>query len=455
MELINPATEENFDTVELMKTQDVILIAENSKNIQKSWKKLGLSNRIECVSKALNWFKDNLDSVATDITFQMGKPITQSRNEVKGMIKRAEVCCKIAKNALEDINFTSESGVKKYIRRDPLGVVLNIAAWNYPLLTAVNVIVPSILAGNSVLLKHSSITPLCGLHFESAFLESGAPEGLVKSLLISHQTTDKLIKSGLIDHVSFTGSISGGREINQSASSQFIYTGLELGGKDPAYICEDADIQSAIDGIIDGVFYNAGQSCCAVERIYVHERVYDEFVSGASDVMNNLQMGNPLDETTTLGPLAQQSGQNHIIHQIKSARENGATIEYGNFDCPEAGYYHFPTILTDVNHSMDVMIEESFGPIVGIMPVKNDEEATMLMNDSNYGLTASVWTTDLDRAMNIGNQIETGTFLMNCCDFLDPELAWTGVKDSGKGCSLSVLGIQNLTRPKSYYFQTI
>ena len=454
LKLVNPATEEIFQTVMLMDDAEIIQIAKQSRIVQSQWKKSSLQQRVQVIREMMQWFENNSESVAVDITNQMGKPIAQSRNEVKGMLNRAEVCCNIADDALADIEFPEEPGLTRFITREPMGVVLDIAAWNYPLLIAVNIIVPAVLSGNSVLIKHSSLTPLCGMHFETAFEESGTPNGLVKSLIISHHTTENLIKSGLVDHVSFTGSVSGGRNINQTSSNQFINTGLELGGKDPAYVCEDSNLQSAVDGIMDGVFYNAGQSCCSVERIYVHQKVYDEFVTGAIEEMNNLQMGNPMDESTTLGPMAQKSGQEHIIKQIKSARSNGANIEYGKFDCPEKGYYHFPVIITKINHLIELMTEESFGPIVGIMSVSNDDEAINLMNDSAYGLTGSIWTSDKDRALHVGNQIEAGTFYMNRCDFLDPELPWVGVKDSGKGCSLSTLGFQFLTRPKSFYLQT-
>jgi acyl-CoA reductase-like NAD-dependent aldehyde dehydrogenase len=310
--------------------------------------------------------------------------------------------------------------------------------------------VPAVLAGNAVVIKQSSLTPLCAIAFEEAFKHAGAPEGLVTALIMDHATTEKAIQSGFIHHVAFTGSVKGGRRVQRSASSQFIDVGLELGGKDPAYIREDANLNSAVSGVMDGVFYNAGQSCCAVERIYVHNSLFDEFVDGAIEFMNNLKVGDPMDDSADLGPMAQKSGIKTVENQLKDATNKGAKILTHPGPIPDGENYIVPAILTNVDHDMEIMMEETFGPIVGIMAVKSDEEAIQLMNDSPYGLTASVWTNDSEKAIQIGSQIETGTFFMNRCDFLDPALPWVGVKDSGKGCTLSTMGIQQLTRPKGY-----
>ena len=403
----------------------------------------------------MDYFRDNSESISRDITLQMGKPISQSKNELKGMIHRSEICCELTENALKDISLPERDGLKRFIKREPLGVVLDIAAWNYPLLIAVNVIVPAVLAGNAVVIKHSSLTPLCAIAFEEAFKHADAPEGLVTALIMDHNTTEKAIQSGFIHHVTFTGSVKGGRRVQRSASSQFIDVGLELGGKDPAYIREDANLNSAVSGVMDGVFYNAGQSCCAVERIYVHHLLFDEFVDGAIEFMNNLKIGDPMDDSADMGPMAQESGIKTVENQLKDAADKGAKILTHPGPKPDGENYIFPAILTNVNHNMEIMIEETFGPIVGIMAVKSDEEAVRLMNDSPYGLTASVWTNDAAKATQIGSQIETGTFFMNRCDFLDPALPWVGVKDSGKGCTLSTLGIQQLTRPKGYNLKLI
>ena len=453
LELINPANGEKFRELPYHNWDEVESLLVKAGNTQKQWKHTEISERIHLVKAAMDYFRDNKHSIAEDITQQMGKPISQSMNEVMGMIHRAEVCCDLAEDALKDITLPEANGLRRFIKREPLGVVLDIAAWNYPLLIAVNVVVPAVLAGNTVAIKHSSLTPLCGKAFEDAFKHAGAPDGLVTSLIMDHQTTEQVIQSGLIQHLSFTGSVAGGRRVKASAGSQFIETGLELGGKDPAYIREDADLDLTISNVMDGVFYNAGQSCCAVERIYVHESLFNEFVDGAMSFMNKLVIGDPMDKSTDMGPLAQNSGIDTVIAQLEDAEKKGAEITFHSGVMPKGKKFIQPAILTNVNHHMAVMLDETFGPIVGIMAVKSDDQAIKLMNDSPFGLTASVWTKDTEKAIEIGNQIETGTFFQNRCDVLDPALPWVGVKDSGKGYTLSALGLQQLTRPKSFNFK--
>ncbi|MBC8257006.1 MAG: aldehyde dehydrogenase family protein [Candidatus Marinimicrobia bacterium] len=450
LELINPTTGEMIRELPYHTWDEAKSLLITVGNTQKQWKHTKISDRIQLVKVAMDYFRDNQQTIAEDITRQMGKPISQSINEVKGMIHRAEVCCELAEDAIKDIIFPETDGLRRIIMREPLGVVLDIAAWNYPLLIAVNVVVPAILAGNSVAIKHSSLTPLCGIAFEAAFKSAGAPDGLVTSLILDHQTTEQVIQSGLIHHLAFTGSVAGGQRVKASIGSQFIEAGLELGGKDPAYIREDANLKTAIPGVMDGVFYNAGQSCCGVERIYVHNSIFHQFVDRAVEFMNNLIIGDPMYDTTDLGPLAQLSGLQTIQNQLFDAEEKGANIIRHPGPCHDGNNYLLPAILTNVNHNMEIMMEESFGPVVGIMAVNSDKEAIEFMNDSPYGLTASVWTENNEKAFEIGNQIETGTIFQNRCDVLDPELPWVGVKDSGKGCTLSALGIQGLTRPKAF-----
>ena len=450
LELINPANGEKFRELPYHSWNDAESLLTTAGNTQKKWKNTEITERILIINAAMDYFRENQKTIAEDITMQMGKPISQSRNEVMGMIHRAEACCVLAEDALKDIALPKLEGLQRFIKREPLGVILDIAAWNYPLLIAVNVVVPAVLAGNAVAIKHSSLTPPCGKAFEDAFKFAGAPDSLVTSLIMDHLTTEQVIQSGLIHHLAFTGSVAGGRRVQTSVGSQFIETGLELGGKDPAYIREDANLDTAIPSVMDGVFYNAGQSCCGIERIYVHETLFDHFVKGAIEFMNNLKIGDPMDKATDMGPLAQNSGLETIEEQLADAEEKGASITRHPGPCPDGEQYMLPAILTNVSHRMDIMIEESFGPIVGIMPVISDAEAIELMNDSPYGLTASVWTNDAEKALEIGNQIETGTFFQNRCDVLDPALPWVGVKDSGKGCTLSALGIQGLTRPKVF-----
>ena len=453
LELINPATGKQIRKLSYHCLEEIESRLASAGKVQQRWKHTTLAHRIKVVEGAMDYFRKNADTIAQDITLQMGKPISQSQNEVQGMLYRAKSMCEFAEDALKDILLPEVRGFKRFIRREPLGVVLDIAAWNYPLLIAINVIVPAVLSGNAVAIKHSSLTPLCALHFENAFKISDAPEGLVLAMILDHLTTEIIIESGSIDHVAFTGSVSGGRNINQSAKNTFTGVGLELGGKDPAYVRKDADLESAIPGIMDGVFYNGGQSCCAVERIYVHHTLLESFVEGAIKLLNKLNIGDPLNVATDIGPLAQSSGVFTVHTQLEDAKQKGANITYYPRSIPKSENFILPAILTNVNHSMDIMMKETFGPIVGIMGVKSDEEATALMNDSQYGLTASVWTNDPEKAIEIGSHIETGTFFMNRCDFLDPSLPWVGVKDSGRGCTLSILGIQQLTRPKSYHLK--
>ena len=372
--VINPATYTEIASIPFHSIDDVKSLTIQSKNAQNNWKNTTIQKRIQLIEKVISYFDSNKDIIALDVTNQMGRPIAHSINEVNGTIFRMKGLCEIAESSLADEVLPEIDGFNRYIKREPLGVVLDIAAWNYPLLIAVNIIVASVLAGNSVLIKHSSITPLCAQHFEDAFKFAGSPEYLVKAVVLSHQNTENLIDSGLIDHVSFTGSVGGGHKIQQSASNQFINVGLELGGKDPAYICDDAQFENALENVMDGAFYNAGQSCCSVERIYVHELLYDRFVENAISWMNNLNVGAPLDPKTTMGAMAQQSSVNTIVSQLEDAKDKGATIHEFTGEIPATGNFMKPAIITKCTHNMEIMMEESFGPVVGIMPVNSDDE---------------------------------------------------------------------------------
>jgi acyl-CoA reductase-like NAD-dependent aldehyde dehydrogenase len=336
-------------------------------------------------------------------------------------------------------------------------VVLVVAAWNFPHMIAVNSVVPAIMAGNAVILKHSGQTPLCAERFAQAFAKAGLPEGVFQVLHMSHGATEKTIRDPRVGYVAFTGSVPGGRAIQQAAVDRFIGVGLELGGKDPAYVRSDADLDHAVENLVDGAFFNSGQSCCGIERIYVHDSVYDHFVDGVAALAGQYQLGNPLDDGTNLGPMVRTSAAEFVRGQIADAVKAGARglVDASAFAADEAGTpYLAPQVLVDVDHSMAVMTAESFGPVVGIMKVGSDDEAVRLMNDSPFGLTASVWTQDEQAALAIGDRIETGTWFMNRCDYLDPALAWVGVKDSGRGCTLSAVGYEHLTRPKSFHLRT-
>jgi acyl-CoA reductase-like NAD-dependent aldehyde dehydrogenase len=375
---------------------------------------------------------------------------------VKGTLERARHMIAIAADSLADVDPGPKPGFRRFVRREPLGVVFTVAAWNYPYLIAVNSVVPALMAGNAVILKHSAQTPLCAERFEACLREAGLPQGLFRALHLSHDHTTRLIGDPRVDFVAFTGSVDGGHAVQRAAASRFIGTGLELGGCDPAYVREDANLAHAVENLVDGAFFNSGQSCCGIQRIYVHRRRYDDFVAGAIELTRKYVLGNPTDPATTLGPVVRTAAADHIRAQLDASIAAGAkpALAEREFPASRPGTpYLAPQILTGVDHSMPVMGEEVFGPVCGIMPVAGDDEAVRLMNDSAFGLTAAVWTQDADAALAIGSQVATGTFFMNRCDYLDPALAWVGVKDSGRGCTLSRVGYEHLTRPKSFHLR--
>ena len=396
--------------------------------------------------------------IGPELAWQMGRPIRYGGGEMGGFEERSRYMVSIAESALARVEPNTREGFRRYVRRDPLGIVLTIAPWNYPYLTAVNSIIPGLMAGNAVMLKHATQTILAGDRFQLAMDRAGLPKGLFQNLVLSHQDTLTLIGSGQVDQVCFTGSVASGRAIEQAAAGTFAGVGLELGGKDPAYVRSDADLTHAVENLVDGSFFNSGQCCCGIERIYVQAEIYDKFVDGFADLTRQYVLGDPLDPHTTLGPMAQprlaQTVRDHIGEAVgKGAR---ALIDTKAFTKDATGStYVAPQVLVDVDHRMKVMMEESFGPVVGIMKVSDDEEAIRLMNDSPYGLTASVWTRDMDAAERIGAKVETGTVYMNRCDYLDPGLAWTGVKETGRGATLSRIGYEMLTRPKSFHLRAV
>ena len=379
------------------------------------------------------------------------------RRRLRGFEERARYMIAIAEEALLDLDPGPKEGFVRYVKRDPLGVVFTIAPWNYPYLTAVNSIIPALMAGNAVVLKHAASTLLVAERFQQAFDRAELPKGVFQHLVLDHEQTANIIASGHANMVCFTGSVAGGRAIEEASAGRFINVGLELGGKDPAYVRPDAHMAHAIENLVDGAFFNSGQSCCGIERIYVHRKVWDDFLDGFVDLTKQYVLGSPLDPETTLGPMVRAEAAASVRKQIASAVRAGAKahIDPRSFpmDKPRTPYMA-PQVLTSVTHRMSVMMDESFGPVVGIMKVSGDEEALELMNDSPYGLTAAIWTQDVDAARAIGDEIQTGTVFMNRCDYLDPALTWTGVKDTGRGATLSTVGYEALTRPKSYHLRT-
>lgn len=413
-----------------------------------------VEDRMALVERATAAMEARRDEIATDISKTMGKPLSQARNEVAGMASRARHMISIARESLADVLLPKE-GFDRRIVREPLGVVLDLPAWNYPLLTAINVVAPAVLAGNAVIVKHSPRSPLCGGHFARAFEEAGAPKDLVQALDCDHPTSERIVADPRVNHVVFTGSILGGHRIQEAASKRFVRVGLELGGNDPAYVAPDCDFDKTVENVVDGCIYNAGQSCCAVERVYVHESLYERFVEACLPLVSAYVMGNPLDAATTLGPIAQPMHVEELERMVTDATQKGARLLFGGHATRAGGRGRFfePTLIADVDQSMALFQRESFGPIVAIGKVKSDEEALAKMNDSSLGLTASVWTSDEARARKMARGLEVGTVYMNRCDSVDPALPWTGVKDSGTGASLSALGFGELTRPKSIHFR--
>jgi acyl-CoA reductase-like NAD-dependent aldehyde dehydrogenase len=425
---------------------------------QRAWKATPVDQRAAICRRAVDLMVGRADQLATELTWQMGRPVAHTPLEIRrGFAERAAYMIGIANDALADVVLEPKDGFRRFIRREPLGVVLVLAPWNYPYLASVNAVIPALMAGNSVILKVSQQTPRVAERYAGAFREAGLPEGVFQYLQARHEDVAAMIGDGRVNFVSFTGSVEGGCAVQRAAARQFIATNLELGGKDPAYVRPDAPLEATIENLVDGAYFNAGQSCCAVERIYVHRDVYDRFVEGFVALTRQYRLGNPLDPETTLGPLVRTSAAAFVRAQIAEAVGQGARslIDPRTFPADQEGTpYLAPQVLVDVDHRMRVMTEETFGPVVGLMAVNDDDEATTLMNDSRYALTASIWTTDVDAAIRIGDRVETGTWFLNRCDYLDPALAWTGVKDSGRGCSLSRLGYEALTRPKSFHLRT-
>ena len=431
----------------------------NAEGAQQAWKQVPIAERSVLVRAAVKILQQKKTQLAEEICWQMGRPIQYAGGEIDGLAERALAMADLAESQdgpLADIQLPEKPGFTRFIRREPLGTSFVIAPWNYPYLTAINAVAPAILAGNSVILKHSAQTPLCAERLVEAFTEAGLPQGVFQFLHLDHRDAEQIIINGGVQHVAFTGSVAGGAAVESAAAGRFLSVGLELGGKDPAYVRADADLEYAAASVVDGAFFNSGQSCCGIERAYVHESLFEEFVLRATALIREYRLGRSDEQTTTLGPLVRASAADFVRDQIDEALEQGALahIDGGDFELDQRGSaYMAPQLLTNVNHNMRVMSEESFGPVLGVMPVEGDAEAVALMNDSEYGLTAAIYSADEEAVLLLGDQLQTGTVFLNRCDYLDPALAWTGVKNSGRGCTLSGVGFEHLTRPKSFHFK--
>jgi acyl-CoA reductase-like NAD-dependent aldehyde dehydrogenase len=423
---------------------------------QAQWRQVPLPERAAIVERFCTEFERRGADIATGITWQIGRPIRFAPSEVRGTLERARYMIGAAAQALADVDPGPKAGFRRFIRREPLGVVFTVAAWNYPYLIAVNSVVPALLSGNAVILKHSAQTPLCAEAFAECLGAAGLPAGVFQVLHLRHEDTERVIGDPRIDFVAFTGSVAGGHAVQRAAAERFIGMGLELGGCDPVYVRHDADVAHAIENIVDGAYFNSGQSCCGLQRIYVHESIYDRFTRGCTELVQQYRLGDPRDQETTLGPLVRTAAADGVRAQIRAAVQAGArpVIDERAFAMSKAGTpYLAPQLLLDAPADSSVMREEIFGPVAGVMKVRSDAEAVAQMNDSNFGLTAAVWTGDAQAAEALGSQVHTGTWFMNRCDYLDPALAWVGIKDSGRGCTLSVIGYEHLTRPKSFHLR--
>ncbi|MFK7938493.1 MAG: aldehyde dehydrogenase family protein [Roseovarius sp.] len=454
LKCISPIDGSVFAEREVLSVEAAREVADKARAAQVAWAARPLAERIALVQAGVAAVGAMNDDVVPELAHMMGRPVRYG-GEFGGFDERASHMAEIAQDALADIEVGEDATFKRYIRRIPHGVVFVVAPWNYPYMTAINTVAPALIAGNAVVLKHATQTLLVGERMAQAFHSAGVPDDVFQNVFLDHDTTSALIANRAFDFVNFTGSVGGGKAMERAAAGTFTGLGLELGGKDPGYIMEDADLDAAVDTLIDGAMFNSGQCCCGIERIYVHESLYDSFVEKAVAIVKGYKLGNPMDAETTIGPMANVRFADEVRAQISEAVAAGAKAHIDTFVEDDGGAYLTPQILTDVTHDMRVMRDESFGPVVGIMPVKDDDEAVALMNDSQFGLTASLWTADLNRAARVGDRIETGTVFMNRADYLDPGLCWTGCKDTGRGGGLSVIGYHNLTRPKSYHMKKV
>ncbi|MEM6324759.1 MAG: aldehyde dehydrogenase family protein [Pseudomonadota bacterium] len=450
--LISPIDGSVYLTRPILSPDAAIAAAGRARAAQPAWAARPLAERVDLVRRAGAIVGETTERMAAELAHQMGRPVRYG-GEYGGFDERLSYMADVAADSLAPLEIEDSPTFRRVIKREAWGVVFVVAPWNYPYMTAINTVAPALIAGNTVILKHASQTLQVGERLAEAFHAAGVPEDVFQNLVIDHDTASALIAERAVDFVNFTGSVGGGQSLEQAAAGTFIPVSTELGGKDPGYVRADAEIDAAVDTLMDGAIFNAGQCCCGIERIYVHESLYAAFVDKAVAWAQAQVLGNPLDDATTLGPMAHIRFAQEVRSQISEAVDAGATAHIAPMPADDGGAYVTPQVLTGVTHEMRVMRDETFGPVVGIMPVKDDDEAVGLMNDSRFGLTASIWSRDAETAEALGARIETGTVFLNRCDYLDPALCWTGCKDTGRGQGLSRLAYQALTRPKSYHLR--
>ncbi|KAH7354938.1 putative succinate-semialdehyde dehydrogenase [Rhexocercosporidium sp. MPI-PUGE-AT-0058] len=453
---ISPTTNKPVLTRTGISAADLQLLPKVATEAFLSFRKTSLADRQAIVKKALKLLESKQDELAKELTEQMGRPIAYTAKEVTTAVKRGEYLLKISEDALKDTDGEAEKGFKRFIRKVPVGPVLILFAWNYPYLILMNSIIPALLAGNSVILKPSPQTPTIVEHISSIFTEAGLPSNVIQYFHCGSPTViEAIVRDPQIALVCFTGSVPGGLAVQKAAADRIVGVGLELGGKDPAYVRSDVDISWAAEEIVDGAIFNSGQSCCSLERVYVDEKIHDEFVEAVQKVLTGYKLGNPFDKGTHIGPVISKRSKEAIEAHIKDALDKGAkdaTPDNESFkSLPPEGNFVKPTLLTNVTHEMAVMTEETFGPVIPVMKVKNDSEAIKLMNDSEFGLTASIWTKDTTKGAELAEDVDAGTVFVNRCDFPSPDLAWTGWKNSGKGQTLSKFGFDQFVKLKSFH----
>jgi len=454
MKIFNPATGAELADVTADNAKAVAVKYKRARAAQPAWARRPLRHRLAVIAKFRALVVDRIEELARTLTQEVGKPIRQSRNELNGLVARIDFFLAETSRTLRDRRVLVDTAGKleERIAFDPLGVIANVSAWNYPYFVGGNVFVPALLAGNAVLYKPSEYSTLSGLKIADMLHTAGVPEDVFIAVVGDGKTGAALLRQP-VDGVFFTGSYATGVKVAASTGRRMIKTQLELGGKDPIYVCEDADVAAAAAAIADGAFYNTGQSCCAVERVYVHEKIYDAFVAAFVAEVKDFKVGDPLDEKTYIGAITRKPQLAVLRKQVTDATRKGAKLLAGGQPLKGKGHWFAPTVLSDADHSMLLMREESFGPIIGLQAVADDEAAVDLMNDTEYGLTAGVFTKDAARARRILSQVQAGSVYWNCCDRVSPRLPWSGVKHSGIGLTLSTYGIETFTRPKAWHLR--